>query len=43
MYDEAHNDLQQLDSFDANFVLLKPKLDSIDTNWKIVEIIFEIS
>ena len=43
MSDEAHNDLQELDSFDANFVVLKPKIDSIDANLKILEILFKIS
>ena len=32
-YDEAYYDLQQLDSFDTNLILLKHKLDPIDANW----------
>ena len=32
VYDEAHDDLQQLHSFDANLILLKHKLDSFDAN-----------
>ena len=32
VYDKAHTDLQQLDSFDANLILLKHKLDSFDAN-----------
>ena len=43
MFNEALNDLQQLDSFDANFVVSKPKIDSIDANLKILEILFKIS
>ena len=31
VYDGAHNVLQQLDSFDANLILLKHKLDSFET------------
>ena len=31
-YDGAHNDLQQLDSIDANMILLKRKLDYFDAN-----------
>ena len=31
-YDEAYNDLQQVDSFDTNLILLKHKLDPIDAN-----------
>ena len=32
VYDGAHNDLQQLDSFDANLILSKHKLDSFVAN-----------
>ena len=32
VYDGAHNDLQQLDSFDAKLILIKHKLDSFDAN-----------
>ena len=32
VHDRAHNDLQQLHSFDVNLIFLKRKLDSFDTN-----------
>ena len=31
-YDGAHNDLQQLDSIDANLIVITHKLDSFEEN-----------